>query len=115
MLEEIVNQTGLTLGGLEHPTFDLDSMSPFIQKQSKSSNIMTGGDGRIGGVFGVVTGDRSVSKVLSSASPTGSYGSNVDLAYQTMAVDEDPETWLNELLAENVPGMDSMLPWGELA
>ena len=120
MLEEIVSKTGLTLGGLEHPKFDLDSMSPFTQKQSKSSNTTTGRDGRVGDAFGVVTGDRSVPHDqlpawLSSKSPTRSDGSNIDLAYQTLVVDEDPEMWLNELLAENIPGFDSMLPWGELA
>ena len=119
MLEEIVNRTGLTIGGLGTPTFDLDSMSPFRQKHGQIPNSMAGGDGRICGVSGIVAGHpnphvdpppaRSNSK-----SPAETQTYDIDFAYPPMMTDEDPEYWLNELLADNVPGIDSMLPWGDL-
>jgi hypothetical protein len=120
MLEEIVNKTGLTLGGLNNHQFDLDSMSPFIQRQNNPLEGTTDGGVRMVAAFGHVTTDCSFSNEAVPAwtrSPSipRSDRVNVDLTYETMAMVDDPERWLTELLAENVLGMDNAQPWAEMA
>jgi hypothetical protein len=119
MLEEIVNKTGLTLGGLDHHKFDLNSMSPFIEKQNKTLDERIDSSGRMFGAYSAAAGDRSFSNAsghawTSVSSPIRPHIANMDLTYGTMVVDDDPEKWLNGLLAENSFGMDSMHPWGNL-
>jgi hypothetical protein len=120
MLEDIVSKTGLTLGGLDHHKFDLSSMSPFTHKENRISDGRTGSGDEMAGAYSVVTGDRSFSNDPGHAwtsfpSPARSHVANVDLTYETMVIDEESERWLNELLAENVLGIGSTQPWGELA
>ena len=119
MLEEIVNKTGLTLGGLDHPKFDLNSMSPFTEKQNKTSDERIDGGGRMFGAYSAVAGDRSFSNDpghawTSFSSPIKPHMASMDLTYGTMVVDDDPEKWLNGLLAEDSFGMDSTHPWCNL-
>ena len=116
MLEEIVDKTDLTLGGLNHGRFDFNSMSPFPPKQNKpSSGVSVRNNLPMAAVSGAATEINSFPRDPEHAWTTmTSHGVNMDFAYETMVGDEDPERWLNELLSENVLGLDSMAPWGEL-
>lgn len=119
MLEEIVNKTGLALDGLSHHKFDLSSMSPFSEKQNGILEARTESGGKMAGASIVVTGDRSFLNDpghprTTFPSPIRSHLDSFNLTYETMVADDDPEKWLNELLAENVLGMDSTQSWGEL-
>ncbi|KAJ9614358.1 hypothetical protein H2200_002494 [Cladophialophora chaetospira] len=118
MLEEIVDKTGLKLGGVDHRKFDLTSMSPFAPKQSNPSAGRTASGGMPAvNASDTLTDYQSLSRDPGHAwTPSRSHHNvaNMDLTYETMMGDEDPERWLNDLLAENVLGMDITQPWGEL-
>ena len=119
MLEEIVNKTGLTLGGLDHHKFDLNSMSPFTEKQHKTSDDRIDSGDTIFGAYSTVAGETSFSNDSGHAwtsfpSPKKPHMANKDPTYGTMVVDDDPEKWLDAFLAENSFGINSAHPWGNL-
>lgn len=110
MLQGIVNKTGVTLGGLKNHQFELGSMSPFTPSQNKPLECMTDGEGRMVAAFGLVTRDCPFSHEAapawtSSASTPRSDRVNADLTFETMAMVNNSEKWLSEILAENVLGM----------
>lgn len=107
MLEEIVKKTGLTLGDMDHQIFDLASMSPFTQKPNQTSEGTVDSGGNMAGTYGGVTGDRSFSSHPGHARTSfPSPARSAEFTYETMAVDEDPETWLNDLLGGNFLATD---------
>jgi hypothetical protein len=120
MLEEIVNRTGLSLDRLDNFKFELSSANPFTQKQDRGSDGRTLTSSNLMGSFNVATAEQASFHRLEPASSgfsrhAASQIANSDLIYEPMMMDEDSEKWLNELLAENVLGMDNadnMPSWG---
>ena len=121
MLEEIVNRTGLSLGGLEPVKVDLSSTNPFTRKQGRGSDGRAASSSNVMSAHNVVTADHPFPHHTESAwtgfpPPAAPHMASGDLMYETTMVDEDPEKWLNGLLAQNVLGIDNLdyMPcWGE--
>jgi len=113
MLEEIVNRTGLSLGGLDHLKFDLNSTNPFTLDQDRGSDGRTASSGNLMGAYNGVAADDPFpgqpEPAWTGFPPiTAAYMANGDFMYGTTMVDEDPEKWLNGLLAQGVLGMDNV-------
>ena len=118
MLEEIVSKTCLTLGGLDHCKFDLSSENPFTLNQNKALDGRTDRGGRLVGPYEVFAGDCAFSNDTALAwtsfpSPPRPPMAYADATYGTGVADEDPQNYLNDLLAEDVLESDAMHQWGE--
>ena len=116
MLEEIVKKTGLTLGGMDHQIFDLNSMSPFTQKANGTSERATESGDQMTGASGSVIGSRSFSSHMGHAGisltpPIRSQVANAEYTFETKVMDEDPETWLNDLLGGDFLATDGTWTW----
>jgi hypothetical protein len=120
MLEEIVSRTGLSLDRLDCFKVESSSANPFTPKQDRGSDGRSVSNSNLMGAFNVVAADQTSSHRPEPACTgfprqTAPQMANSDSMYETM-MDEDTEKWLNELLAENVLGMDNvdnMPSWGE--
>jgi hypothetical protein len=114
MFEVVVARTGLSLGGPDHSDFDVTSMSPFAQTRSNMSDERNDSS-KTSSDYNIVTGVDPIPEAPNSAwsglpSDTWSDVANADLLCEPMMIDEDPEKWLNELIAENVFGKNIMQP-----
>lgn len=113
MFEVIVTQTGLSLHGLDHYDFDPASTNPFAQTKTPMSEQHGGMDSRNAIGYNIPHGEQAATDANNAPwvefpSYSMPYMTDAVVSYDTMMRDEDPERWINELLDENVLGMNSM-------
>lgn len=118
MLEEIVNKTGLMLSDLGHRKFDSSSVNPFAGSQDKSSNQSTGTSRRLDISSGFFAAEDTWNEAglgwESFRSPSRPPMASPNVMEGTRLGTEDPEKYLNDLLAENLLDFDGMQEWGEV-